>query len=216
MIICVCIGLTFLPIIVGFAAWVGLEGWNLVSYLNYEEIRSAVVFISIADLSMIVGVILVLLGYGIFNNKIDVRFSSTTIINWLAISTTIGLLFDCVLFYREWLPFWLSYNFTITFPSFLLSLIIAIHLFRITDTASIKWCSVILSVLFMIVTFGFYEVKAGGAGSEFFGLVYFIGFVPALIVGYIYGLYLSDCPPPTKNVGVAKMTDDLMDGVRHK
>lgn len=185
-IVSVCIGLTFVPTILGFALYPVLSG----------DVIPAFLFILIADISMIVTGTLVFRAHPIVNNKIRLRLSATTIITLLASSITAGVLIDFFVFYigtggfdahfRE------SYNFTIAFPFFVLLLIIVIHLFRLKNKAIIILSSVVFSVLFMAFTFWFYAKKLGGPPTEFYALIYIIGFVPALIIGLTYGLVIAN------------------------
>jgi len=59
-----------------------------------------------------------------------------------------------------------------------------------------KWYLTIpLSILFflfsMIFAFWFYEFRHGGHVSDMYGLIYIFGFIPALIIGLLFGLFLS-------------------------
>lgn len=183
-IIGVCIGLTFAPIILGFA---------LYPFVSADVIL-AILFILIADISMIVSGILVFCAHPTLSKQMHLRLSATTIITLLASSITAGVFIDYFVFYigsggidgfRE------SYNFTIAFPFFLLFLIIVIHLFRIKNKAVIIMSSVVFAVLFMALTFWSYVKKVGSPPTEFYGLIYIAGFVPALIIGFTYGLVIA-------------------------
>jgi hypothetical protein len=194
-IISVCVGLTFAPIILSFAFWIAYGWWKLDSFLTPDIIR-AILFILIADISMVISGILIFLGYPMLNKKIHLRLSTTTIITLLATSIAAGVLIDYFVSYIESggidAPFSVSCNFTVAFPFFVLLLIIVIHLFRIKNKAVIIISSVVFSVLLMAFTFWFYAKKLGSQPTEFYGLIYVIGFVPALIVGLTYGLVIGN------------------------
>jgi hypothetical protein len=155
------------------------------------------VFILVADFSMVVGGILILVVYPILNKRIELRLPATTIIVLLVISTTAGLLFDYHCFCSWWggidSPLIESYNFSITTPAYLLLLIILIHLLRIKNKAIITAIAMVGSVLFMGLTFWFYEEKLGSQPTEFYALIYVAGLIPALIIGLIYGLVVASC-----------------------
>ena len=59
-----------------------------------------------------------------------------------------------------------------------------------------KWYLTIpLSILFflfsMIFAFWFYKFRPGGPVSDMYGLIYIFGFIPAVIIGIVFGLFLS-------------------------
>ena len=190
----VCIGLTLVPVVLDFVLWVILALQNQYPFLPPFLIR-AMVFILVADFSMVVGGVLILIVYPILNKRIELRLPATTIIVLLTISTTVGFLFDFHYCYSQWggtnSPFIESYNFSIAVPAYLLLLIFVIHLLRIKNKAIVSAIAMVGSVLFMGLVFWLYAEKLGSQPTEFYGLIYVAGFIPALIIGLIYGLVVS-------------------------
>jgi hypothetical protein len=69
---------------------------------------------------------------------------------------------------------------------------LGIYYLRIRNKIAITFIAMFLGVICMIFTFIIYDIKEGpGRPTDFWGLVYIIGFIPSLILGGVYGLYLS-------------------------
>lgn len=191
----VCIGVTLLPILLRVVFGMILLGLQNQSLLLPPAVIREMMFVLLADFSIVAGGMLILIVYPILNKKIEIRLPATAIIVLLMISTTIGLLFDYHYCYSQWggtnSPFIESYNFSIATPAYLLLLIFVIHLLRIKNKTIVTATAMVGSVLFMGLTFWLYAEKLGSQPTEFYGLVYVAGFAPALIIGLIYGLVVS-------------------------
>jgi hypothetical protein len=90
----VCIGVTLLPILLRVVFGMILLGLQNQSLLLPPAVIREMMFVLLADFSIVAGGMLILIVYPILNKKIEIRLPATTITVLLMISTTIGLLFD--------------------------------------------------------------------------------------------------------------------------
>lgn len=84
-----------------------------------------------------------------------------------------------------------SFGFFVIIPTSVTLLITLLRIIKIN-----KWYLTIpLSILFflfsMIFAFWFYKFRPGGPVSDMYGLIYIFGFIPAVIIGILFGLFLS-------------------------
>ena len=90
-------------------------------------------------------------------------------------------------------------GFTLFLPlSFLIALKI-IELIQPKKTSSITTFKIVIPLIFailvvgvMIFAFALYDLRAGpGSISDMYGLVYLMGFIPAIAIGLFYGLLIA-------------------------
>jgi hypothetical protein len=84
----------------------------------------------------------------------------------------------------------LGLRFTFSIPLFLFLLLSIIHLSKIRNGVAIIALSTLCALACMILTFMSYSLQYGDP-SDMWGLVYIVGFIPALLIGSLFGIYLS-------------------------
>lgn len=110
----------------------------------------------------------------------------------LFIAFLIGTIADLIVLSGErtfWPPF--PIGFFLIIPVSAALLLIVLKLIKTN-----KWYLTIpLSILFflfsMFFAFWFYEFRRGGHVSDMYSLIYIFGFIPAVIIGFLFGLFLS-------------------------
>ena len=81
-------------------------------------------------------------------------------------------------------------GFTILIPLFLGLFILFLHFSRLKSKFLITLFSIILFEGVMILNFTLYPLF-GGPTSEMYAIMYYLGFMPALVIGLVYGLYIA-------------------------
>ena len=87
----------------------------------------------------------------------------------------------------------IGYNqigFTILVPVFIALFIGFLHVIRLKSKILITILSTLIFCLIFILNFVLYPVM-GGSTSEMYGLMFFWGLPPSLLVGLLYGLYIA-------------------------
>lgn len=113
-----------------------------------------------------------------------IRLRKDSLIILIISSLLLGFLLDLrILAGTAWL-------FSLSLPLSLFFFLLVIHLTRLKNKILIIVLSILSAVACMIATFVLYELRHGQP-DEFWGLVYIIGFIPALLIGLFWGLYIS-------------------------
>ncbi|MFA5174026.1 MAG: hypothetical protein WC438_02495 [Candidatus Pacearchaeota archaeon] len=81
-------------------------------------------------------------------------------------------------------------GFTILIPLFVFLFVIYLQISKIKSKISIIILSIIMFEIILILNMKLYSLS-GGPTSDMYGIIFFIGFIPALIIGLFYGILIA-------------------------
>ena len=105
----------------------------------------------------------------------------------------IGIIVDLLSFdlYSDVSPLSTVFGFFIISPLTALLLIYILKLFAISNKILIVIVSVILFFLSMLIGFNQW-MELRGRGGDMSGLLYYIGAIPSVLIGLLFGLYIAN------------------------
>ena len=121
------------------------------------------------------------------------RFTKTSKQILFISSIVLGLVLDYNCFYYDWafhyhITFFQAINFIVSIPLFILLLIWILNRTKIKSKFAIALLSGVIGFICLIFTTVAFNSKGGYQINE---MIYLVGFFPAVLIGIIYGLYIS-------------------------
>lgn len=122
-------------------------------------------------------------------NKLTKRTTKTIIISSVIIGGIADFISIADGYPKTFLGFWVG--FALSTPITLILLISLIHRLNLKSKFFITLLSTLLMIGNLFLMFWFWDIRNPGYTSEMYGLFYYLGFIPALLIGLIYGLFIA-------------------------